>query len=168
MRDTLLVPIFNLSCEKKKKKTKFQPLFSLVMYGTSSLILSCTTPYLPPPPGGGGVLGIILKILGKLKIKPEVNGGFKVKYSIPLINVFNSLKGFRFKSNTQWCTNQNLIERFGMVINSLSALYSPPLSLPPQPPSTLNLTYIYRFKSNTQSHSLMSTTCRKEERKEKK
>ena len=113
-------------------------------------------------------LGIILKILGKLKIKPEVNGGFKVKYSIPLINVFNSLKGFRFKSNTQWCTNQNLIERFGMVINSLSALYSPPLSLPPQPPSTLNLTYIYRFKSNTQSHSLMSTTCRKEERKEKK
>ena len=123
----------------------------------------------PPPiyPGGGGVR-YNTQNFRKAQIKPEVNGGFKVKYSIPLINVFNSLKGFRFKSNTQWCTNQNLIERFGMVINSLSALYSPPLSLPPQPPSTLNLTYIYRFKSNTQSHSLMSTTCRKEERKEKK
>ena len=41
----------------------------------------------------------------------------------------------------QWCTNQILIERFGMVFNSLSALYAPPLSLPPQPSSILHLTW---------------------------
>ena len=65
-----------------------------------------------------------------------------------------------YQRSAQWCTNQNLIERFGMVFNSLSAIYSSPLSLPPQPPSTLHLTYVYVCQiSRFASFSLTKQYC---------